>query len=328
MHNNLELDRIIFKYLSNEISELEYNHLKKALQDDPDARKKFTDLREIWLATGNLQSNKDFDWESAFSKFENQTAAYNEMKNPTSGPIKKWMLAAASVAAALIIFFVSNYKDVEPAELVVIQSEVGIRKHVYLPDSTSVWLNGGTVLSYSPDYGKAIREVNLDGEAFFDVVKAPDCPFEVISGKHRVRVLGTRFNVCAFSNESLIETTLEEGIVKVYSVDGDWNCQLRPGEQSIYSKLSDKITKRETEVANLVSWKEGKLKFRDKELSLLVRDLKHWYGCDIVIVDPAIENMRFTGTVTDESLEELLTIFRMSNGIKYRINNGVYQLYQ
>lgn len=330
MIENSNSDQSILRYLAGEMSADDQAQLKKRIAENEDVRKRFIDLREIWLASGLEKGPVDYDWKRAFQQFKSDVHTYEQKHEKQSNQIKIW-LSIASVAAALVIFiltFIQPFSADEPAQLVSITCPKGSRTHVFLPDSTSVWLNGGTVLSYFDNYGTELREVALNGEAFFDVVSNTDHPFEVVSGTHHVRVLGTRFNVCAFADEQWIETTLEEGSVKVYSPDAGWMYRLKPGEKSVFDKQNGHvITSEVSELSNTIAWKEGLLKFRDEPLMQLVKRLERWYGVDIVIQDSAIQNLRFSGTVSSESLEDVLMIFKMSNGINYRIKEGVYQLY-
>ena len=332
MIENSNSDQSIFRYLAGELSTEEQAQLKNAMAEDEEVKKRFIDLREIWLASGIAENADGYDWEGAFQQFKADVQAYGQNSVKHSNPFMTWLKISASVAAAIVVFILiynQPFSSAEPAKLVSITCPKGCRTHVFLPDSTSVWLNGGTVLSYFDNYGKTLREVSLDGEAFFDVVSDVDHPFEVVSGEHHVRVLGTRFNVYAFADEQWIETTLEEGSVKVYSPDAGWMYRLEPGEKSIYDKNNGQvITSEVSELSNAIAWKEGLLKFRDEPLYQLVKRLERWYGVEMVIRDSTIQTLRFSGTVSDESLEDLLRIFRMSNGIKYRIKNNVYQLYR
>jgi len=328
---NTTSDQSIFKYLAGELSADEQVQLKKVITEDEDVKKRFIDLREIWLVSGLEKEADDYDWKRAFQQFKSDVHTYEQKNRKRPMLIKTWFSVAASVAAVMVLFiltYLQPFSADEPARLVSITCPMGSRTHVFLPDSTSVWLNGGTVLSYFDNYGTALREVTLDGEAFFDVVSNADHPFEVISGTHHVRVLGTRFNVCAFADEQWIETTLEEGSVKVYSPNAGWTYRLNPGERSVFDKQNGQvITSEVSELSNVIAWKEGLLKFRDEPLNQLVKRLERWYGVDIVIQDAAIQNLRFSGTVSNESLEDVLRIFKMSNGINYRMKEGVYHLY-
>ncbi|MBI9064914.1 MAG: DUF4974 domain-containing protein [Marinilabiliaceae bacterium] len=325
-------DQGIFRYLAGEMSADEQAQLKQTIAEDEEVKQQFIDLREIWLASGLEKEAGAYDWKQAFQQFKSDVHSYEQKNRKRPVQIKTWWGVAASVAAVMVLFilnYIQPFSTDEPAKMVSITCPKGSRTHVFLPDSTSVWLNGGTVLSYFDNYGSDLREVSLDGEAFFDVVSNAAHPFEVVSGSHHVRVLGTRFNVCAFADEQWIETILEEGSVKVYSPDAGWMYRLKPGEKSVFDKQNGQvITSEVSELSNVIAWKEGLLKFRDAPISQLEKRLERWYGVDIVIQDSTIQNLRFSGTVSEESLEDLLLIFRMSNGIKYRIKEGVYHLYK
>lgn len=133
-------------------------------------------------------------------------------------PTLRW---AARIAAAVIIavsgyYMTTNYiynKDAQPQTITV---PAGQRAQITLADGTRVWLNAQSTLTYASDFGRNDRNVELDGEAYFEVAKNKKLPFYVHTEMHKVRVVGTSFNVCAYKGSKEFETTLVEGIVDIY----------------------------------------------------------------------------------------------------------------
>ena len=318
-------DVLIFRFLSGESSIEENEVLKQALSADEDFYRHYVELREVWYAAGVKENAEGFDVEHAISKFKRQTTEINTRKNIRQFQIKQWMKVVSVAASLFILFFVGKYMfsiDEPEMKTYCYSTNKGERKVVFLPDSTKVWLSGETDLFFSSDYNLEEREVKLDGEAFFDVVKNKEKPFEVLSGNHSVTVLGTRFNVNARSVKSYIETVLEEGKVRVALLNNDEEYILMPGEKVVYNRLTQTIkTYENIDVSSYTSWTTGLLRFRNETLENLEERLERWYGVDIILEDEAVSALRFTGTIENESIEQLLSIMRMSNGINYTKKN-------
>jgi len=230
---------------------------------------------------------------------------------------------------------------------------------IILPDSTSIWLNSDTKLRYKTDYGLTNRTVFLDGEAYFKVHKNPDLPFQVFTSEIKVTALGTAFNVKAYNDEGSIETTLEEGRVAIDRANtekkenSDQVIVLKPKQTAIYSKqegnfavieqaIQNKINKsviqdkpvlqvKISEVSDIrlfTSWKDPKWVFRNEKFGSLATKLERRYNITIVFVDKSIEEFTFTGTIREESIEQVLAAIRMISPIRYEINSTVVKLYK
>ncbi len=196
---------------------------------------------------------------------------------------------------------------------------------VTLPDGTKVWLNAASSLKYPVSFleqkgtGKrAIRMVELSGEAYFEVAKDKAHPFIVKSGKQEVKVLGTHFNINSYRNEEGIRTTLEEGSVRVSGSNS--HKMLVPGQQA---KLdgNGNITIKAVDLETALAWKNGKLKFRDATIQQIMREVSRWYDIDIRY-EGAVPADLFTGGISRESnLGSLLKIFEASQ-IKFHLQQN------
>ena len=183
MSNNINKEFLIFRYLSGEANDAERQLIIELIESDPAFRKEFIETRDIW----NLTGSHEFDSTKAFVRFS-QKVKKNNHNQKVLNPNRKVWLKLASVAASFIIVFLLGKLFLANEENAITyysyQTEVGERKLVFLPDSTQVWLNADTKLSYSSDYNKNNRRVKLSGEAFFDVRHNVKKPFVVMSGQH------------------------------------------------------------------------------------------------------------------------------------------------
>lgn len=154
---------------------------------------------------------------------------------------------------------------------------------VNLPDGTNVWLNAKTELKYPLSFAKSERKVELVGEAYFEVRPMKNKPFIVTSRQQNIEVLGTHFNVNAYTDEPLVKTTLLQGMVKV-SLAGQQGAHkiLHPGQMSVWNPHSAVLSIEDTDTELAVAWKNGLFYFKDADLTTILRSFSRWYNIDIV----------------------------------------------
>ena len=200
-----------------------------------------------------------------------------------------------------------------------ITSPPGIRSEVVLPDGTKVWLNSESTIKYSVPFQKESRSIDLVGEAFFDVTKNPDQPFIVESGKVKVKVLGTRFNCKAYSNDPTIEVILEEGKIALqYGNAGEKDSFMKPGDRLVYEKKSNTAILENENISKYIAWHTGKLVFDNTPMTEVAQLLSRWYGVDVNVENDEIRNYRFTTTFENESLFQVIELLGLSSPIQIK----------
>ncbi|HQS51062.1 MAG: hypothetical protein B7X75_06950, partial [Sphingobacteriales bacterium 39-40-5] len=196
-----------------------------------------------------------------------------------------------------------------------IQTPVGGKFQLNLADGSKVWLNSASSLRFPVFFAGDTREVELKGEAYFEVSKNEDKKFSVRSGNQTVEVLGTHFNINAYSDEPSITTTLIEGAVRVIELNSKKSQILKPGEQSKVN-WDIKIQKKDTQAE--VAWKEGYFYFENASIETVMRQLGRWYGIT-ARYEAALPEHHFEGAIaTNLTLLEVLEILQKSN-IHFRL---------
>ncbi len=217
-----------------------------------------------------------------------------------------------------------------------ITTNTGSRTSLTLPDSTKVWLNAGSHIEYGKGFaGGDYREVNLMGEAFFDV--APDAahPFLIHARNVDVRVLGTSFNLKSYPTDKTTEATLIRGSIEVSirSRPSD-KIILKPNEKLVVNNddtalLKKTARRKEVRPESLVviskptyehhsgamietSWVNNQLIFQDEEFADLAKQMERWYGVSIRFEDPRMEEFRFTGTFEKETIRQALDALKLT----------------
>ncbi len=242
------------------------------------------------------------------------------------------------MAAAWLI----NYKRVDQAGPVVnvkkefnmnhLEEQViprGKRLMISLQDGSRVWLNADTRLEYAKDFqSKATRDVYLIGEAFFDVVEDKNRPFIVHTKDVEIKVLGTSFNVKAYSKEAKVETTLVKGKVSIEHQNDDDEITLIPNQRAVYVKEAGKVVvENNIETETYTSWKSGILTFDDQPFNEIIPVLERWFNVTIHTENAASLECRFTAKINNKTLEEVLELFKTSDTISYDIDGSEVHIY-
>ncbi|MCR9011403.1 FecR family protein [Gabonibacter chumensis] len=189
----------------------------------------------------------------------------------------------------------------------------GCEYYVELADGTKVWLNAESELSYPVSFNAVERDVELRGEAYFEVTKS-EVPFVVKTGNMDVRVLGTAFNVMAYADESNVEVTLEEGSVRIHADDKE--TLLSPGQQAVFEKTDSILRIKEVNTKIYTGWRSGEFLFEGESLERVGRKLARWYDMEIV-VDSVLCHRSLNGSLKRyESIREFLDVLELTNEVK------------
>lgn len=261
---------------------------------------------------------------------------------------RKWRrLTLVSTAAALILVVAGYYLRSDrprrsPEQFETIVTRAGSKTFINLPDSSTVLLNSACKFRYNKTYGSEGREVELAGEAYFDIRKSAEVPMIVHAGNVIIRVLGTAFDVKANPDDSFVEATLIKGKIEVSLLsDPERKILLRPNEKIVIRKSEDLPTERSrdaqgknkdaviavTKVApdpidsSVVEtiWTQNKMLFHKEQFGSLARKMERWYNVSFVLTDTSLNQMVFTGSLEKESLAEALNALQHVGHFNYRI---------
>lgn len=266
---------------------------------------------------------------------------------------RKLFAYSASIAAVLIFLAAglawlnSGEKKIQPVQeknFSEVSSPIGSRTKLVLPDSTVVWLNAGSKLTYNEQFGSTNRNTTLIGEAFFDV-KHSSVPFTIHANKLQIRVLGTAFNVRAYPDEKTTETSLIRGHVEIrLDKKPDRPFYLEPNEKLIVANEPDEIRTRVQNKDPLVvykgltrtvdstivetSWVRNELIFQDEDFREVAMKMEKWYGVAIEFKDEKIAGERLSGTFTSESIQEALIALQLTTKFHYTIKGNLITITQ
>src|SRR5699024_5260550 len=188
-----------------------------------------------------------------------------------------------------------------------------------LPDGTKVWLNAASSIRYPTAFTEHERQVKITGEAYFEVAKDAHKPFIVTVDNMEVKVLGTRFNINAYADETTINTTLLEGSVKVVSsTDNIRSLILNSGQQVQLDKVGQMELVKNADVGEVSAWKKGLFVFHSDELPAIMRRLSRWYDVEVEYKNNTVPTTHFTGAIQrDVNISEVLKMFELTGGVRF-----------
>ena len=277
---------------------------------------------------------------------------YKKRISPTKAQtrfhVAPWMQYAAIILfvfGSTFVFYLSDkssdLRSPMLAKQIVVHNTRGVYQLV-LPDSSKVWLHGGTTLTYPEQFSDSIRTVNLQGEAYFVVQADIVHPFVVQTPTARIRATGTEFNITAYPNDKMTTTTLVKGIVDIQPNHLTTAVKLKPHQQAsvkaednlihVVDVNNPKIATTEKNIPPVIvqgvnielfaDWKDGVYRFKKEPFQNIVLRLEKMYGVNIQIESENLRKASFSGMfTTDYSLKEIFEIINISNPIVYRVEN-------
>ncbi|WP_163717302.1 FecR family protein [Mangrovibacterium lignilyticum] len=303
--------KMILRQLNGESSPAERDKFSNWLMENPENLDQYIELKEIW--NQDYTRSLPFDENKALKRIQ---AAAKKKKRRI--PLPKTVLRIAAILAIILVSgaYLVYQQNIQPAPVSNPQiatltktSGPGEQMRVTLPDGSVIWLNGESTVSYPEKFLPGCREVTLTGEAFFEVTKNPAQPFVVQTGKVSTTVLGTSFNIKAFTkNEATV--TVATGKVRVaHTSDNSQTDELYllPNEQAVWSAYQNGLQKNTVDSRDYYAWKNGTICFNNETLPEAMQMLERWYNVTIKLKAANAENRRYiNGNYKDKKLYNIL----------------------
>ena len=355
---------IIYKYLSNEASEQEIQTLFEWIDASEENKKQFITIKKTWALTGLAEDitadttpvikikpkNKaakylqyaaaflvllglgriayNFSQKTKSSKeivleFGNGQTEYITKNNQTNLVNDKGELIAKKLPGQIVYFGKTKNKEVVYNSLKV---PYGKTFKLILSDGTIVSLNSGTTLRYPEQFSiNGKRTVFLTGEAFFEVAKDKEHPFIVNSNQVDIEVLGTKFNVSAYPENSSVNSVLVEGSIQMYETENSSNAVLlKPNQMATWQNHSKKITTKSVDPSFYSAWTKGELTFKDTPFSTIIKIIQRSYDVEIINENSDLAKQTFTGTIkiSESSVENILELLKRDTPFNYTMEQN------
>ncbi|WP_316815158.1 FecR family protein [Pedobacter nyackensis] len=293
---------------------------------------------------------EDYEWTPEMGdKTQIHEILYSRLKEETAtekdsvyklNPIVRWISAAAVliIISTAVVFFYQHKDQISNSTSAVVKFETrkGQKKQITLSDGTVVWLNSLSSLTLNDGYNEKTREVNLIGEAYFDVTHKKDKPFKVYTADFSINVLGTAFNVKAYPDDETSETTLIRGSINMQPTsDNKKTITMVPSQKVIFvkneklkpdhkaGKIQDIIVKNYQEVRDTTvvetAWTKNNLEIFDQRFIDMKGVLERWFDVQIIFTSEEVKNYKFTGTFTNESIVDVLIALKKTAKFNYEI---------
>ena len=320
-----QIEYLLFEFLNGKLDNKNEKYIKNWIGESLQNKKEFERYKRI------------FDEQRRHFPDQDVILSREKLKNTLLQQFfyrkKKDQQIISGLAFLMVIFFglFIGYSPVfNPADdlslyagKTTIETQIGEMSSCILPDSTKIWLNYNSKIQYqvAESTSGKIRQVQVTGEAFFDVAKNKKIPFEVYTSGTKVKVYGTQFNVKQRSED--LEVTLIEGSMAVFTKDNVKVSQLVPGDQVKLDKEGQLISKQLIDVSQIMLWKEGRYEFKDVTLEKIIMHLNELYDVNIMIENSKLKNERFRCVIDRrKSLLQTLQILKETTNLNYEINGS------
>ncbi|WP_080903990.1 FecR family protein [Parabacteroides sp. Marseille-P3160] len=317
MKKNNRISDIIKRYLSARFSSKTEEKVQQWLIKDENREEKESASLEYW---DSLEESSNSEIYSALDRV-NQRIGYTQ-KQTIKVPLYKRLSRVAAVLIPLLIIAGGYfYYQSTQSDIIEIKVAYGEEKHLFLPDSSEIWINSGSIVKYPKEFSENQRLVQLSGEAYFSVRRDESKPFIVKTENLSVNVLGTKFNVKAYSNEERIITTLTSGKVEI--ILEKQSQILKPNEQLTYNKVTATTNIKEISPKETNVWLTGQLIFNNSSLSEILQTLERRFNISITNnTEIPITKQYTVKFLKNENLEEILDILHDVVGFNYQIDGN------
>ncbi|MFX1708768.1 FecR domain-containing protein [Chitinophaga sp. CC14] len=194
------------------------------------------------------------------------------------------------------------------------QTPTGCLYQLILPDGSHVWLNAASSIRYPAAFPDDKRTVEVSGEAYFDIAKDDRKPFIVTAKGMEIQVLGTAFNIMAYTDEATVKTTLVQGAVRVNAAR-----ILHPGEQAVLQHASGELSITRPDMEEILGWKNGEFYFRNTDISAIMRQVARWYDIEIKY-EGDMSGIKLSGIVSRTAkISQLLKALELTKIVRFKI---------
>ncbi|HXK75140.1 MAG TPA: FecR domain-containing protein [Bacteroidaceae bacterium] len=333
-----QYDELIQKLFTEGLEKSERETLVAWIQKDATHKHYFEEQQELWYISmcANPKA-KQYDWEKAYTHFIQRIDAN---QHPQRTKLFDYMQLSKIAAIAILVIVVGvfaywvgqSYASFSLDRLTTIEAPLGSKTKLVLPDGSTVWLNSGSKISYAQSFGHKNRDLALEGEAYFEVTKNKNLPFQLQMNGMRLKVLGTKFNVTDYPEDSITIVNLLSGHVALENqIQKKSIMHLLPNERATFNNRSGKWKKSICEAQESTQWTSDYLLFEDLPLSEIIKTLNRAYDVHITLDSTKIDiaNLRFYGKFiqSKNTIEDILTKIVHTKNLKYKGKNGQYYIY-
>lgn len=329
LKNKSQLYLLLQKYVSRSITKVEFEELQQLIARASNHTVGNL-LEQLWdeqVCESDMADKTDLN--------DILTSIGKKVQKEKRSLIIKYTIHIAAIIILPLLLTVTAYIYNELKEMrligvkdVIVAIDRGQRGQILLPDSSIVYLNAASSLSYKQNFGYQERNVRLQGEAFFEVNKDPLRKFHVFTDHLKIEVTGTSFNVYAHEEESFVEMVLVSGSVLVETLEKPiQRVKVKPNEKILFDKISNQLVVQATDTHFETAWMRGELAFRSEPIKNVFVKIERKYGVQIEVNGDWDEEDLFTGCFENYDIEQVLDILKAHYNIRYKIKDDHVSIY-
>ena len=330
----VQIENYIQSFLNGTLDAEGHAALRQWIKEAPENRTYFHDTVAVWKAGAIVSNPDDFNVEKAISKFKKENKSSNQIN------YYKYALRVSAVAIVFLLCGISSLfflwqsektavEAVEEYKEYVVEVPNGAKSKIIFPDGSVVWLNAGSKVKYDSNFAKESRNVALSGEGYFEVSKNEELPFVVNTGNLSVKVLGTKFNLKSYEEDSEVKVILKEGAVRV----GDFLTDaapvvLEPNQRFTLRKADLAMQVDSVDASHIENWRNGAMIFDKVPLEEIAKELKRLYNIPIQIENDKLRNIVYYSDFQENvTVEKVLEILSSGNKFRYEVKPELIRIY-
>jgi len=324
----------ISRKISGEATDEDQKKVDSWLNENSENKKVYKNLSKFWVSG----SSSDKEYPFLYSRLKKRIRQIDH-----STRIRHLYIQILKVAASVLVFsllsffgyhyFADNRLLTKKIAWNTVSVPCGSRSQILLPDSTKVWINNDSKLTFPEKFAPGKREVELNGEAYFEVKHDENRPFFIKIGDNRIKVLGTTFSVSAYNVDSVIKTSLIRGKVifeSDYSSSRKRSFKLSPGFSLNYNKKTKNVITENIDNTSFYDyWENGLYSFQNEKLETLAKKIYRIYNIQIVFKDNSLKDKTYTGMLSiNENIFAFMEAIKLTSvdPIEYQYTNNIIYL--
>ncbi len=335
MTEESHIEELIIRYFTEDINADELGELEAWVMSSPENKKLFFQLKEVSDSSRYSvwsEEEKEACWQKMYNRMSinatKEPKTFSSVKQKRSYLLKYAAVAlvALSIGWSASLFMTKKNEPlmaIDPVYHEIRVEKGGRGNSLILSDGSKVTLNAMTTFRYPTDFSDTDRTVYLDGEAYFEVAKDETKPFIVKLKRQSIEVLGTTFNIEAYSDENSSIVTLLSGSVSLESYNEQNELMgkmfLKPNQRAVSDNRSGSVSLEDVNISLAEAWTSGKYKFKDEPLYVIAKRLEKYYDVQIHIENERLRQTKFTGTFSfDQDIQDVLRI--IDHEKRYHVN--------
>lgn len=330
-----QIDNYIQSFLNGTLDVEGHAALRQWIKEVPENRAYFHCIVTLWKASGIVSNADNFNVEKAIRKFKKEDMLSKRIN------LYKYALRISTVAVAVLLFGISSLfflwqskitkvEEVEEYKEYVVEVPAGAKSKVTFPDGSVVWLNAGSRVAYDSNFARESRNVVLSGEGYFEISKNEDIPFVVKTGSLVIKVLGTKFNLKSYEEDSEVKVTLKEGAVRVGNfLTNTAPVVLEPNQRLTFRKADQAMHIDSVDASQIENWRKGAMTFDKVSLEDIAKELQRLYNIPVRIEKESLKRIVYYSDFQENiTIEKVLEILSSGNKFRYEVKPELIRIYK